>query len=199
MDPCGDSVADLASLGKLFEEHRVRLLAMLRQRIDPRLQARVDAEEILQEAFLAARGKWGRSHPEADVSPYAWLYRVTLDTLIEAWRRHTRECRDPRADLPWPEQSSIQLGLELVHGGTSPSEAFARAEDREQVRLALSRLRPADREILWMRHFDGLSFVEAASILGISANAATVRYVRAIQRLRDEWNMPGGMPPGERG
>lgn len=194
MDPGGESVADLATLGKLFEEYRERLLAMLRQRIDPRLKARVDEEEILQEAFLAARGKWGRGQPAPGLSPYAWLYRVALDALIEAWRRHTRECRDPRAELPWPERSSIQMGLELLHQGTRPSEACVRAEERDLVQRALATLRPADREILWMRHFDGLSFPEAAAILGLTANAATVRYVRAVERLREAWEAGG---PGQ--
>ncbi len=194
MEPDGASVADLAALGKLFEEYRARLLEMLRQRIDPRLRPRLDAEEILQEAFLAARGKWGRSGQEPPKSSYAWLYRIALDTLIEQWRRHTRDCRDPRREFALPEQSSMQMGLDLLHAGTSPSEAFTRKEGSERVRQALDRLRPADREILWMRHYDGLSFVEAAVVLDITANAATVRYVRAIQRLRDLWQQTWGTP-----
>lgn len=187
MEPTGSSVADLAVLGKLFEEHRATLLVMLRSRIDPLLQPRLDPEEILQEAYLAARRKWLRTGLEPSITPYAWLYRVVLDTLIEAWRKQTRDCRDPRRELPWPERSSLQLGLDLPHHGTSPSGALARREEQEQVRGALDGLRPGDREILWMRHFDDLSFAEAAAVLDITENAATVRYVRAIKRLRDAW------------
>ena len=54
------SIADLALLGRLFEEHRPRLLAMVQRRIDPALAARVDAEGILTDAFLLARRRWGR-------------------------------------------------------------------------------------------------------------------------------------------
>ncbi|MFV1969360.1 MAG: sigma factor-like helix-turn-helix DNA-binding protein, partial [Pirellulaceae bacterium] len=57
-------------------------------------------------------------------------------------------------------------------------EARAR---RQQARLA-------------MRHFDGLSFKEAAAVLGIEAGAARVRYARAIGRLKDLWLKLG---PGE--
>lgn len=49
------SRADMAVLGKLLEEHRPRLLAMLRQRIDPGLAARIDPEDVCSEIFLAAR------------------------------------------------------------------------------------------------------------------------------------------------
>lgn len=198
MEPTGATVADLAALCSLFERHRARLLAMLRSRIDPVLQPRLDAEEILQEAFLIARGKWSRAGRDVGDAPFAWLYRIVLDALIEGWRKHTRGCRDARVEMPWPERSSMQMGCAILSEGTSPSAALARAEVREQVRLALDRLRPADREILWMRHYDGLSFVEAAAVLNLSANAATVRYVRAIQRLRDGWDRGGGAPVAPR-
>jgi DNA-directed RNA polymerase specialized sigma24 family protein len=46
------SVADLARLAQLLEEYRPQLLVMLMRRLDPRLARRVDAEDILTEAFL---------------------------------------------------------------------------------------------------------------------------------------------------
>lgn len=188
MEPNDASVTDLALLGRALEEHRSRLLVMLRQRIDPTLQPRIDAEEILQEAYLAARAKWGRTGRDPAMTTYAWLYRIARDTLIEVWRKQTRDCRDVRLELTFPEHSSIQMGLQLVHGGTSPSAACARKEEGERVLLALARLKPADREILWMRHNDGLSYSEVAVVLGITANAAGVRYLRAMKRLREFWH-----------
>ena len=81
----------------------------------------------------------------------------------------------------------MQLGLGLVASGTSPSKAVARAELRERMRQTLDLLKQADREILWMRHYDQLSFPEAAQILGLSESAATLRYVRAVKRLKKLW------------
>jgi len=52
------TVADFAALGQLFEEHRPKLLAMVKKRMDPALLARIDAEDILQEAFQDAQRKW---------------------------------------------------------------------------------------------------------------------------------------------
>ena len=117
------TVSDLAALGQLLEEYRSRLLDMLRRRIDPALGVRMDAEEILSEAFLRARQRWADYCQDRRMAPYAWLYRIALDCLIEAWRSQTRGRRDLRRDMPWPEQSSVQLGMGLVHGGTSPSAA----------------------------------------------------------------------------
>jgi len=181
------SVAELAMLGKLFEEHRPRLLAMLGRRLDPALAVRLDADDILNEAYLVARKRWSRFRQQSDMTPYAWLYGIARDCLIEAWRKQTRARRDLHKDMPWPERSSIQLGLSLINPGTSPSEAAARDELCDQMRQTLDLLKTDDKEILWMRHFDDLSFKEAAAVLSITENAATVRYVRALRRLKDLW------------
>src|SRR5207249_3267189 len=98
--PLPSSVAGMAALGPLFGAHRPRLLAMLERRIDPRLKVRLDAQEVLSEAFLLAGRKWADFKTQARISPYAWLYRLALDCLFEAWRREARACRDLRKELP---------------------------------------------------------------------------------------------------
>ncbi len=79
------------------------------------------------------------------------------------------------------------LGLNLMDGGTSPSEAVARDEQRDRLRRAVGRLREEYREVLWLRHAEQMSFAEIAQVLGVTENAATVRYVRALQRAREYW------------
>jgi DNA-directed RNA polymerase specialized sigma24 family protein len=46
------------------------------------------------------------------MTPYAWLYRIMMDRLIEVWRHENRDCRDPDREMHWPERSSIQMGLD---------------------------------------------------------------------------------------
>lgn len=184
----GESLAEMAELGKLLEEHQPRLLAMLRRRIDPKLQRRLAAEDLMGTAFLTARRKWPDYQARrGTLSPYAWLYRIALDTLIDSWREHNRACRSPEREMPWPERSSIQLGFGLVNPGTSPSEAVARDDFCDRMRQALALLKEHDRQILWMRHYDQLSYKEAADVLGINESAATLRYVRALKRLKQLW------------
>jgi RNA polymerase sigma-70 factor (ECF subfamily) len=193
------SLVDLAALGKMLQEHWPALRTIVHRRLDPRLANRIDPEEVLGEAFLRARHRWAKFTDRAEQLkraerwdrlerwPYVWLYGIVRDCLIDAWRRETRLRRDVRQELPFPEDTSIQLGLGLVSPGTSPSEAVARQEAREQMRALLGLLKDEHREMLWMRHYDGLTHAEAAEVLGISENAATVRYARALQRLTDLW------------
>ena len=86
------SLVDMAVLGQLLEEHRPRLLVMVRRRLDPALASRVDAEEIVNEGFFLARRKWQRFKEQDTLSTYAWLYGIVRDCLIETWRRETRGC-----------------------------------------------------------------------------------------------------------
>lgn len=182
------TVAEMAALGKMLHEHRPALLAMLERRIDPKLASRMNAEDLLCEAFLEARRKWDWFKDQSQLSPYVWLYRICLDTIIAAWRRESRQLRDVRRDIPLPEQSSICLGLGLIHSGTSPSDGLAREEMQQRMRNTMALLKPADQEILWMRHSDQLAFAEIALVQGISENAASVRYVRALRKLKTLWS-----------
>jgi RNA polymerase sigma-70 factor, ECF subfamily len=180
------SVSEIAALAKLFEAHRPRLIAMVQRRIAPSLAPRVDPDDILSEAFLRARVRW--SNHDLAMSTYTWLYRITLDCLIEAWRSANADGRSLQKEIPWPERSSMELGIGLVGSLTSPSDAFARNELQERIIWAVQQLKPDDREILGMRHFDELSYQEIAAVTDITEDAAMQRYARALRRLRKLWN-----------
>lgn len=186
------SLGEMAALAHLYEEHRPRLLAMLQRRIDPALAVRLDAEDLLGEVYLEARRRWSKFCAQADLPGFVWLYGIARDCLIEAWRKQNRACRSPDRELPWPEQSSLQLGLGLVCEQAGPGTAAEHAELADRIREAMQRLRDGDREILWMRHYDELGFADIASLLGVSENTATVRYVRALRRLKDQWQQMHG-------
>jgi RNA polymerase sigma-70 factor (ECF subfamily) len=173
------SLTEVLELAKLFEAHRPRLLAMLRARIDPALEGRLGAEAILQETFLTARRRWSGRPDSSDMSPYAWLLWLARQCLFDAWRRER-----PGLEIPWPEDSSAGGRLQLIAAGTTPSSAARRGEVQALVRRALGGLKPADREIIELIDFDGLSAREAASVLGITENAANVRHFRALRRFR---------------
>jgi RNA polymerase sigma-70 factor (ECF subfamily) len=186
-----DSVAGLAAFGKVLEEHRPKLLAMLQRRIDQGLGVRLDAEDIFQEACVVAQRRWGEfrelQEQQPDSLAYVWLYGIVRDKLIDNWRTATRGVRDMRREIAWPDHSSEQLGLSLIDTGTGPSSAAAREELKRRVRQVLKLLPDRDYEIVKMRHFDQLTFKQVAQLLRVTENAATVRYVRALKRLKEIW------------
>jgi RNA polymerase sigma-70 factor, ECF subfamily len=189
-----DSVSGFANLGQIFEKFRPQLLLMLQRRMDPVLEKRVDPDDILAEAFLAARNRWPKVKSQfySDVEgreeklQYAWLYRISRDTLIERYRFNVRDKRDMRRDMPWSQAGSSQL-CGLMKQGTSPDKAVLRTELQEEVRRVVGLLKDSEREVLWMRHEDQLNFAQIGFVLEITENAATVRYTRALRQLRELW------------
>lgn len=179
-------VEELAALGKLFEEHRAKLLNMVRQRLDSALAARLQPEDVLAQAFLRARGRW-QQFQQSGMSGYAWLYRIVLDCLYDEYDFNTCRRRDLRLEVPWPDGSTAQLGLHLVGDGTTPSEALARKELQERMRRTLEMLKPDDHEILCMRFFDLLTTDEMAAVLGLAPATVRQRYARALRRLKELW------------
>ena len=70
------------------------------------------------------------------------------------------------------------------------SSAAAKAESVALLDKALAELSELDREVLVLRHFEELTNIEAALVLGITQQAASMRYVCALDRLRDVLESP---------
>jgi RNA polymerase sigma-70 factor (ECF subfamily) len=177
-------MSDLSALANLLEQYRPQLLNMLRWRLPDVLAGRLDADDLVADVFAAAQPKWAAFQNQTELSAWAWLYGIARDCLSAAWIRETRGKRDAQQEIPLPARSAMHFEAGLAASITSPSSAAARAEIADRTRRALELLGPADREILTMRHYDQLSFKEGAQVLGITQNAANVRYVRALERLK---------------
>jgi RNA polymerase sigma-70 factor (ECF subfamily) len=176
------AAGDESALAPLFEAHRERFARMLQFRLDPRLAGRVDPDDILQEAFLAARQRL--SAFDATLGPFhVWLRLVVQQTMIDVHRRHLGTgMRSARREAVRP-QSATMSGF-LAAKVTSPSQAAMRGELSQKLDAALQSMDAIDREVLVLRHFEELSNQEAAEVLGIQENAASNRYVRALARLK---------------
>jgi RNA polymerase sigma-70 factor (ECF subfamily) len=182
---------DPAAVGELFDLHRDRLRRMIRVRLDHRLQGRLDASDVLQEAYL----EFARSFPAYVRKPgvpfYMWLRHITGRKMQALHRQHLgTHVRDAGREISLhrgalPEASSISLAAQLLGKLTTPSQAFQRAEVQVRVQEALSEMEPLDREVLALRHFEQLSNKETAYLLEISEAAASIRFIRALRRLKD--------------
>jgi RNA polymerase sigma-70 factor (ECF subfamily) len=155
---------------------------------------------VLQDAFLDAAAHLDWYLKGSDLPPFLWLRLVVSQRLANYHRRHFgTKMRDVGQEVslyrnPLPQASSAALASMLLGRLTSPSNAAIRAERVLRVQEALNALEPIDREILSLRHFEGLSRAEAAQALGIEEAAAAKRHVRALARLKSVLEaMPGGL------
>jgi len=171
-----------AALAPLFEQYRERLQRMVHFRLDPRLVGRLDAEDVLQEAYLEA-GKRLQAF-RCDQKPFfVWMRLITQQTMIDLHRKHLgAKMRSAGREVHAP--ASATMSGFFVGKYTSPSHAVMREELRVKIEAALESMDEIDREVLVLRHFEELSNKEAAEVLGIQENAASNRYVRALGRLK---------------
>jgi RNA polymerase sigma-70 factor (ECF subfamily) len=191
---CGD----LEALADLFSREHERLWRMVGFRIDRRLFGRVDPDDVLQDAYLAATGRLKHYADDSSLSPFVWVRMILMQTLTDIHRHHLgAQMRDADRELALNARrtsmtTSVSLAAVLVGRLTSPSQAAVRAELFERVEQAIATMDPIDQEVLALRHFEELSNSEVAEVLGIGQKAASIRYVRALKRLKSIVSeMPG--------
>src|SRR5947209_13035588 len=181
------AAGDAAGWRELVGRHHDRLRRMVALRLDPRLRGRVDPSDVLQEVYADA----ARQLPGYLAAPplpfFLWLRQLAGTRLAKAHRHHLgTQGRDVRREVGLvPEASSAALADGLLGREGRPSEAAMRDELRARLLAALDGMNPLDREMLALRHFEQLGNAEAARVLGLSVAAASKRYVRALERLRD--------------
>jgi RNA polymerase sigma-70 factor (ECF subfamily) len=177
------SISELAVLGQLFQEHRGRLLGLIRRRMSPALARRVEAEDILNDVYIKLHQRW-LEQPGSHKPSSHLLYQAAKDCLIDAWRLHTRQNRNLEREEPWPERASQMLGSKLAASLTTPTEALRRKELAEHIQAALEQLDHIDREILELRYLDRMNYAEIAEMLEITRDAAMQRHSRALRRIK---------------
>ena len=190
---------DRQALGELFHCYRERLRRMVELRMDSRLRARLDASDVLQEAYLDLAGDLDAYRADPKLRPLLWMRLHVGRRLTMLHRRHLgTRLRDAGLEISLyrealPQASSAALASMLLGRHTSPTQAARRAERLLRVQEALNSLDPIDREVLALRHLEQLGRADAAQVLGITQEAGAKRYFRALKRLKDALaTMPGG-------
>jgi RNA polymerase sigma-70 factor (ECF subfamily) len=177
-------------LAAMYEENRGRLRRMVELRLDRRLVQRVDASDVLQEAFVDVSKRLDEYLRDPSMPLIVWMRFLVGQRLSALQRWHfQRQKRDPRREEPAtaparPTFDSEQIAQEFSASMTSPSEVVQRDETARRLQELLDTMDPIDREILVLRHFEELTNTEAAAELGLSTGAASKRYIRALARLK---------------
>lgn len=188
---------DEQALADLFNRYRDRLRRMVHLRLDRHLQGRIDASDVMQEAFIEFARRLPQYSPEIGMPFFLWLRQIAGQKLIDLHRHHLgAKMRDAAQEVSLyrgalPQASSVSLAAQLLGKMTTASLAAMRAETQLRVQEALNSMDPLDREVLTLRHFEMMSNEETAHVLGIKKTAASNRYIRALKRLKE---MLAGMP-----
>ena len=183
------------NLAAAFAENKQRLFALAEKRLNPILLKRMSAEDVLSDTYANAAKRLDYFSAHDDVPVYYKLRTVLMQTIADIERHHLKaQGRDAYKELrvegggasvegegAQPEGACVG---ELPADITSPVSRVDRDERHAILRRALAAMPESDRAILVLRHFDGMGNAECAAALGIAEKAASIRYVRALERLQ---------------
>ena len=182
---------DNGQLEEAFLKFRERLERLAAQTLNPILFGRVSPEDVVQETMVAVSRDKSPFMANPDLPLYFKLRTALLQTIAQIERRNlAAEKRDAYREVQPPasddDASAPAFGMDIFPDtATSPLSRITRQDRHAILHQGLMRLDDSDRAILELRHEEGLGNGECAALLGISEKAASLRYVRALKRLKD--------------
>ncbi|MGL4551834.1 MAG: sigma-70 family RNA polymerase sigma factor [Gemmataceae bacterium] len=181
---------DADALGRLLAGYRGYLALLARLQTEGRLQAKVDASDVVQEACLEAYRDFPAFRGSTEKELLAWLRQVLSRNLSNLVRHYAgTQRRDVRLEVRLDghaDESSAALDAGLAAVGSSPSQQAVRREQAVLLAEALERLPEDQREAMVLRTLRGLSFPEVAARMGRSTDAVEKLWARGLIRLRRE-------------
>ena len=183
---------DAAAVNRLLERHRDAVHRMVQLRLDAKVQRRVDVSDVVQDVMVEANRRLQDYIANPQQMPFhLWLRHIARDRIIDAHRRHRGSAKrsvdreQPLVAAAGDQQSTFDLVAQIHDRERGPASAVAAQEMARLVEAAIAELPDQDCEIVIMRHYEHLSNQEIAQALGLTEPAASMRYLRAIRKLRE--------------
>lgn len=179
------------SIAPALMEHQGRLLSLARRNLNPVLARRFSPEDVVQETLSAACRKTDFMQNCPEIPVYCKLRKLLFQTITDLERKHLQsQKRDAyREQEIAGEEGATFRGADwnmFADTVTGPLTQIARQDRYELLRKTMESLPEHDREILELRHFDGMSNAECAEALHLTQKNASIRYVRALERLKKQ-------------
>jgi RNA polymerase sigma-70 factor, ECF subfamily len=164
----------------------LRLLARLQ--LSPRLHAKLDASDIVQQTLLQAHANRAQFRGRSEAEWLAWLRAILANALAAAGRRFAAEARDLDREHSLEarlEESASRLEGLLAADQSSPSERAVRGEELLRLAHAMACLPPDQQRVVELHHLKGLPVAEVAGLMGRSRPAVVGLLFRGLKKLRE--------------
>ena len=179
-----EAQADEAGL----ERYRAYLRLLAQLNLDPRLRAKLDASDIVQQTMLQAHQAREQFRGNTDAERIAWLRRILTRNLEHATLDLCRDKRDVQRECSLDaavDASSSRLEAWLAADQSSPSQHVMREEQVVRLANALATLPDAQREALVLHYCEGLPLAEVAGRMGRTTASVAGLLKRGLKRLRE--------------
>ena len=189
-DMDGAREGDSAAVDNLLDRHRESLRRMIGMRLDHKIKRRVDVSDIVQEVLVEANRRLQDYLQNPVMAFHLWIRQIAKDRIIDAHRRHRVSAKrsidreQPLVAAGAVDQSTVELAAQLCDPELTPAAAATQRELAQHIQQSISLLPDRDREIILMRHYEQLSNQDIAEVLELTEPAASMRYLRALKKLR---------------
>lgn len=179
------------AVNQLLETHRGPVRRLVEMRLDRKVQQRVDVSDVVQDVLVEASGRLDKYLNDPVMAFHLWMRQIAWDRIIDTYRRHrvsakrSMDRERPMTRAAGNDHSTIELAAQICDPAMTPATAASQREIAAKVDAVIERLNEQDREIILMRHYEHLSNLEIAQVLGLNPPAASMRYLRALRRLRE--------------
>jgi RNA polymerase sigma-70 factor (ECF subfamily) len=176
-----------------LDEYRDYLRLLARIQLSPRLQAKLDTSDIVQQTILQAHAANSLFRGQSEPEKLAWLRTILANVLAAESRKYLTLARDVRRERSLESQlelSSSRLQMLLVADQTSPSQRAVRCEDFLRLAAALVRLPESQRQVVELHHLRGLTVVEVAAEIGRTRPAVVGLLFRGLKGLHEMLREP---------
>jgi RNA polymerase sigma-70 factor (ECF subfamily) len=170
-----------------LERYRVLLHLKARHQLDPRLQGKLDASDVVQETLLLAHQKFSQFRGRSEPQLVAWLRIILKNTLAATARRFQVGSRNvAREQLleTGVEGAAARRKAVSSTGQTTPDEQALRNEQMGRLTAALTALPPEQRRAIELHHLEGRSVAEVADQMHKSRDAVVGLLFRGLKKLR---------------
>lgn len=175
---------DVAARDELYRRYSADVSARVRARAPQVLRRRYDADDVAQSVFVEVLRDLDGFEDRGEAAFRAWLALKVEGKLRGKLARVLRP-RGGRREVTAPSE----VLASPADRGPGPATASGMRDDAARLRSILDALPADQRDVVRLRTEDRLEFAEIASRLGLaSADAARMRFARALERLRDAWD-----------
>lgn len=168
-----------AAFGELVQRYQDRLFNSVMMMVN----SFEDARDLTQEAFVHAFRRLDSFRGDAQF--YTWLFRIAVNATISFRRKKARQ-----------KSVSIETAKEAIgeeprddRDDARPSNRMEISEEQQLVRQALSEVSEEFRAALILTEIEGLSYEQAAEVIGCPIGTVRSRIHRGRNELREKLRM----------
>lgn len=182
-----------ADVGQLLSVYTQYLKTLANHQLDRRVRQRVSPSDLVQDTLLEAHRDFPNFRGKTTAELVSWLRRILIHNLIRASEHHLHtEKRDARREISLQRlaanlgsvDSPLEAALKSPVG--SPSADLRGQERVTELERALGALSKEQRQVVSLRHLEGLAFSEISERMGRSSGACRMLWLRAMDELREK-------------